>query len=387
MGKGNGLKFKDGTDNYEVTGSSGNPYIISRNSTAAKERGVEWSCECMAWIIQKKYPCKHMREPGTVRLTPVKSVRMTPTKPVRLTPAKQVEMSLSPEERTDANRVLRETVAAGKVEKLGKIRYGFQLAHNYSKSDFVPGMVAEVKYDGELGMIIDGRLINRSGNDITDRFPEIEKTDKAVLVGEVVVLNKSGVSSFREIQERGTDDPLKIKLRSHLQPASFVAFDILEDRNLQKRKRDLTEFQFQNRRWHLEDFLKRNPLKGVQLIEQIPLSGNADIEKLLEVMREFGGEGLMVKNPNATYRAVRGRNWLKVKTWMEEEFNVIRYENTGIGDGFVIVIRSGEHEQNVNCGSHDMRKRIRAGHKRVEIKYLSKGADGALRFPSLRRLV
>lgn len=384
-------RYRDGNPTYEATGSSGNTYYLSKNSTAARERGEVWSCSCMAWIIQKKMPCKHLladkRVPEARGHTGTESKKevtkafaeyaLGPTKPVgEKERASQVKIAK------------REEYEAKKVVNRSKMRYGFQLAHHYTRADFKVGRtVVEVKYDGELGMLVDGRLMNRSGNDITNRFPEIESTDKAVLVGEVCILDSSGMSIFRGIQERATDDPLKIRLRSQAQPATFIAFDILEDRNLQKRPRDLQDSSFETRRRHLEDFLKRNPLKGVQLIEQIEVDSDDQIRTLLEKMRELGGEGFMVKDLDASYRANRNRNWLKVKTWQEEEFDVIRFEDTGIGHGFVIYIKSGEHEQRVVCNGIEMEKRIRAGHKRVEIKFLSKGPDGAMRFPSLRRLM
>jgi ATP-dependent DNA ligase len=95
----------------------------------------------------------------------------------------------------------------------------------------------------------------------------------------------------------------------------------------------------------------------------------------------------MLKNVNAPYVTRRGRSWLKAKTFQEREFNIVRFEDTGIGDGFVIYIVNKGREQRINCGSHQMRQKIRAGHKRVEIKFLSESEDGAMRFPSVLKLV
>ncbi len=54
-------QYRDGNPTYEVVSkSSGNTYYLSKNSTAAKNADQEWSCSCMAWIIQKKRPCKHL---------------------------------------------------------------------------------------------------------------------------------------------------------------------------------------------------------------------------------------------------------------------------------------------------------------------------------------
>jgi ATP-dependent DNA ligase len=271
-----------------------------------------------------------------------------------------------------------------KAERFGELRYGFQLAETYSPSDFREGkMVAEVKYDGVLGMLIDGRIINRSGNDITNRFPEIESTDKAVLVGEIVVLCEDGTSDFHAIQERSTDDPLKVRMRSALNPATFVAFDILEDGVVG----DLTDYPFRSRRATLEEFFGMTKLRNVKMAEQFAVKSDADIQKLVDVCREMETEGVMVKNLDARYVAKRGRNWLKAKTWQEATFEIIRYGDTGVGKGFTIFIKSGKHEQEVVMNSLEMQRKVKAGHKLVEIKFLSRSEDGAMRFPSVRRLV
>jgi ATP-dependent DNA ligase len=244
-------------------------------------------------------------------------------------------------------------------------------------------MIAEVKYDGILGMLIDGRIINRSGNDITNRFPEIESLEKAVLVGEIVILRPDGTSDFHAMQERSTDDPMKIKFRSKLTPATFVAFDILEqDGN------DLTDEPFSLRRMMLQAlFTGGVKLKSVKISDQFEVQSDADVQKLVEVCREMETEGVMIKNIDARYVAKRGKNWMKAKTWQEEVHTIIRYGDTGVGKGFTVFIKSGNHEQEVVVNSLEMQARIKAGHKKIEIKFLSKSEDGAMRFPSARRLV
>src|SRR5439155_492330 len=84
------------------------------------------------------------------------------------------------------------------------------------------------KFDGELGMLIDGHIINRSGRDVTHRFPEITKVDDAVLIGELCVFGPDGLTLFNKIQERNTDDADKIRLIAMQTPAFFMVFDMLE---------------------------------------------------------------------------------------------------------------------------------------------------------------
>jgi len=295
----------------------------------------------------------------------------------------------TPEQATDVARAKREEVQAKKDAKLGKMRYGFQLAEEPDLDELVipfrQRMVAEVKYDGHLAMLIDGRIINRSGRDITLRFPEIAKVNgPAVLVGELIIPDAKGLGDFSGgIQTRNTDNPEKIRGLAATRPALFVAFDILEVAG-----EDVTGMRFDQRRSLLETFYKLSSLARHKLIEQTPVSSRDDILRLREAEAQRGGEGIMVKDLNAPYVAKRGRNWMKVKTWQDREFPVLRWENTGVGDGFVIYINNKGREQTVVMNDHKMRQVVMSKKSVVvEVKFLSEGEDGALRFPSVRRLV
>jgi len=295
----------------------------------------------------------------------------------------------NPEQATDAARAKREEVQAKKDARLGKMRYGFQLAEEPKLAELVVDepIAVEVKYDGHLAMLIDGRIINRSGRDITNRFPEIEKVDgPAVLLGELIIPDEKGLGDFSGgIQTRNTDDEMKIRAMSQQRPAMFVAFDILEVAG-----EDITRLPARQRRIMLGTFYGfTNPgMKRHKLIEQDLVRSKADVLRLLERERARGGEGIMLKEQDAPYVAKRGRNWMKVKTWQDREFKVEHSENTGVGDGFVIYIKNKGREQCVNMGDHRMREHVRM-HKNVtvEVKFLSEGEDGALRFPSVRRIV
>ena len=358
-----------------------------------------WSCSCIGWT--RHFPrrdCHHIKDKkeeiggasapeggkhpvGTTRV-PLPGATGTDL-PSAPTVRSALKHGATPEEATDVARAKREEVQAKKDAKLSKYRYGFQLAHTYEPSDLDRGTwVAEIKFDGELGMLIDGKIISRSGSDWTHRFPEIEKATDAVLVGEIVVLDSSGQSYFNKIQERSTDNPIKIKAMSREFPVTFMAFDMLEMMG-----QNLTVNPLSVRRSFLEAYFRTFSFKSIKITEQIPISSDADVQALVNECRKRETEGVMLKDMGAPYVAKRGRNWVKAKTWQEREFDVVRFEETGIGDGFVIYVVNKGRECRVNCGSFKMREAIRAGHKRVEIKFLSESEDGALRFPSLRRLL
>jgi len=231
-----------------------------------------------------------------------------------------------------------------------------------------------------------------SGRDITNRFAEITKVNgPAVLLGELIIPDEQGLGDFSGgIQTRNTDDEMKIRALSQQRPAMFVAFDILEVAG-----EDITRLPARQRRLMLEAFYDFAGARSVgammqrhQLIKQEIVSTKAEVKALLERERARHGEGIMLKDLSAPYVAKRGRNWMKVKTWQDREFKVEHSENTGVGDGFVIYIKNKGREQCVNMGDHRMREHVRT-HKdvTVEVKFLSEGEDGALRFPSVRRIV
>jgi hypothetical protein len=379
-------RYQDGNPTIEHRSESGNLYYLSKNSTAAREAGQLWSCNCMSWIIQKKRPCKHLKKDSRINDVLEDVKYPLDEAPGNINPKTGRAKGYAPnkEKASQEKIAVREKYEAKKVSQRSGMRYGFQLAKHYSNSDFLGAerTVVEVKYDGILGMLVDDKLYNRSGADITNRFPEIEHPSHVVLVGEVVILQENGLSDFHAMQERATDDTMKIRLRASTRPATFMAFDILE-----RDDKDLTEMTFRARRILLEDWYNGTHYKGIELIDQIQIKGPEDIEKLKNKMAELGGEGLMVKDQDAVYRPVRGKSWLKVKTWQEEDYDILRFEDTGVGHGFVIYIKTGAHEQRVVCNDLEMEAKIRAGHKRATIKFLSKGEDGAMRFPSLKRLV
>jgi ATP-dependent DNA ligase len=413
----------DYAQQWEEPSSSGNgTYTVSRT---VDDR---WLCACIGWTRHMpRKDCSHIRKVKARQSginSPVKTTSgvtvWTPQavraavraaeraqKPSELakvlnsllgpgpviTKAAALKAGATPEQATDAARAKREEVEAKKATQLGKMRYGFQLAEEPKMDELTvtKPMVLEVKYDGHLAMLIDGRIINRSGRDITNRFPEIGKVNgEAVLVGELIVPDEKGLGDFSGgIQTRNTDNPDKIRALAATRPALFVAFDILEVAG-----EDVTRMPFKARRTLLEAFFKhsRDSSRGVlarhMIVTQMPVNSKADIIVCRDYEASRGGEGVMVKDLEAPYVAKRGRNWMKVKTWQDREFTVQRFEETGVGDGFVVYINNKGREQTVVMNDHKMRAVVRSGKPvTVEVKFLSEGEDGALRFPSVRRIV
>src|SRR6266700_1275677 len=117
-----------------------------------------------------------------------------------------------------------------------QLRHDFQLCHHLedypidfsqvgSRADLK--WVAEFKFDGQLAMMIDGKIFSRGGNDVTTRFPEISKIADAVVVGEICVVTEDApIGDFNLILQRKADS--NVSIRAKAMPATFMAFDLLE---------------------------------------------------------------------------------------------------------------------------------------------------------------
>jgi len=118
-----------------------------------------------------------------------------------------------------------------------------------------------------------------------------------VLDGEAVALNKSGVPSFNEMQNRGRG--------THVE---FWAFDLLylDGRSLLRAK-------YQDRRKLLETL----GAAGNLIVPDL-LPGDGD--QALEHSREHGWEGLVAKRRDSTYQpGRRSVAWIKDKHWNTQE--------------------------------------------------------------------
>src|SRR3954463_3014562 len=101
-----------------------------------------------------------------------------------------------------------------------------------------PDWTFEPKLDGlRILARFDGdsvTLLSRNNKPQESRFPEIVDglgqalRSPAIIDGEVVCLDESGKSSFRELQQRfHLDDPSEIRRRLERHPAYLYAFDVL----------------------------------------------------------------------------------------------------------------------------------------------------------------
>jgi bifunctional non-homologous end joining protein LigD len=171
------------------------------------------------------------------------------------------------------------------------------------------GWAYEVKWDGyrTLAFIEGGKVRLQSSNlhDVTARYPELQALagelagQRAILDGELVVLDDQGRPRFELIQRKEVD---------HLE-AAFYAFDVLAiDRH------DTIGLVYEDRRRLLRELLDDGPNWSV------PAHRIGEGRALLEATGAQELEGVMAKRLGTTYRpGTRSKDWRKVKHRREAE--------------------------------------------------------------------
>jgi bifunctional non-homologous end joining protein LigD len=181
------------------------------------------------------------------------------------------------------------------------MQYPFSLP---TKADKVPAgsdWLHEIKYDGYRMMLIREqdrvRLISRGGHDWAKRFPLIVEAalklrqEHFVIDGEVVVLDKDGVSDFDALASR-----------KHDKRAQLYAFDMLagdgEDHRqlpLSLRKRNLTR-------------LLRRRVAGIFPAE---FDSGEMVYDLFGAACQLGLEGIVSKRCDRPYSAGKCKHWIQ----------------------------------------------------------------------------
>jgi bifunctional non-homologous end joining protein LigD len=188
----------------------------------------------------------------------------------------------------------------------------------------------EIKFDGyRIGCIIrDGkvRLESRRNNDWTTRFAEVAEAARqlpvrsALLDGEVAIVNPSGVTSFQALQNAFSGAP-----RDGL---TYFVFDLIHLDG-----RDIGALPLERRRTECETLLREQDVRSpIRYSQHFDLDGAS----LLARVCELGGEGIVSKRRDQSYRAGRNDGWLKTKCLKRGEFVIGGFTDpsgsrTGIG--------------------------------------------------------
>lgn len=183
----------------------------------------------------------------------------------------------------------------------------------------------EVKWDGirAVGTWADGRMLlhARSGTDITARYPELTAdgapglpVSDAIVDGEIVAFDAQGRPSFSLLQNRmHLTRPREIEREVVRTPIVYLVFDLLRLDG-----HDLTGMPLAQRRTLLEDVVSDldAPVRVPPVFD--------DVDAALAASREFGLEGVVVKDRGSRYRpGQRSPSWMKVKLTLMQEAVIV----------------------------------------------------------------
>jgi len=198
--------------------------------------------------------------------------------------------------------------------------------------------VHEIKYDGyRIQARIDGgkiRLLTRKGLDWTDRFRSIATAlqglglASALLDGEIVVKNSSGIPSFGELQAdlgAGRMDRFRYQL-----------FDILYCEGF-----DVTPAALLDRKALLQRLLSVLPAGSPILFsEHLELDGPT----MFEHAKRLGLEGIVSKRIDLPYRSGRGDHWLKTKSVQGGDYAILGYVPSTVVKGSIGALLLGARD-------------------------------------------
>jgi bifunctional non-homologous end joining protein LigD len=183
-----------------------------------------------------------------------------------------------------------------------------------------PGWVFEIKYDG-VRVIAERRgeevrMLGRSGEDITARYPEIAAALHGLVVpglvldGEIVAYDESGRPSFGRLQKRMLlNRPRDVAAAMARVPVRAVFFDCLALEG-----HDLRGLGLLARKDCLARVLP--PAGVIQAGDHVAEHGGA----FFEAASEMGLEGMIAKRADSRYLGKRSPDWVKIKCQRRQEF-------------------------------------------------------------------
>lgn len=224
-----------------------------------------------------------------------------------------------PRPKRDATKNKRSSGSKGKTKLPGKISP--ELATLVDAAPDGDDWVHEIKLDGYriLARLDHGHvtLLTRNGHDWTEHMPTLRaaleelQVDTAILDGELVALDGRGISHFQTLQSslKGENDSALV----------YYAFDLLHLNG-----EDLTSRSLLERKSLLRETLGRSEQAlGASVRFSAHVVGNGPA--FFTNACKLGLEGTIAKRASSTYRAGRGRDWLKIKCVKDQEFTVVGY--------------------------------------------------------------
>jgi bifunctional non-homologous end joining protein LigD len=211
------------------------------------------------------------------------------------------------------------------------------------------GWIFEIKYDG-VRVIAEKRgdevrMLGRSGEDITARYPEIAEAlrglsiEQAVLDGEILAFDETGRPSFGRLQKRMLlSKPRDVTAAMARVPVRAVFFDCLALEGRELRKLALTD-----RKACLARALP--PAGVVQAGDHVEEHGEA----FFEAANEMGLEGIVAKRADSRYTGKRSGEWVKLKCQRRQEFVIGGYTEPRGGGRHFGALHVGVYDEGKLC--------------------------------------
>ena len=176
------------------------------------------------------------------------------------------------------------------------------------------GWIHEIKYDGyRLELLVEGgsaRAYSRQHSDWTRLSAPIVAAAAtldcrtAILDGEIAVQDQNGVTQFGELRQAMSRQPHRLV---------YFAFDLLHLNGA-----DLRNEPIESRRAQLRQLIGQ-AAAPIVMSDEFVGEGAA----MFAFAVEQGLEGMVSKRLGSRYRSGDSKDWLKIKCWVEEAFDVI----------------------------------------------------------------
>jgi DNA ligase 1 len=201
--------------------------------------------------------------------------------------------------------------------------------------------LVDVKLDGMRVITIvypSGQVdqYSRNGKELTN-FEKIKKqiAKHAVFFAEPVVLDGEVMSaSFQDLMKQA-----RRKTDVQADDSVLHLFDILTLREFQHGVGDHRQFDrtYSLNAWYetIKDHMPNVEVVGTELVDLDTPEGVARLEAINKIALEGKYEGIMLKDPEALYECKRGKNWLKMKPFIEESLTVTDVEEGKADSKFV----------------------------------------------------
>lgn len=243
------------------------------------------------------------------------------------------------------------------------------LAKTYDEQN-ITGWYASEKLDGVRGIWSGKRFHFRSGKiiDVPENF--LKNFPNFPLDGEFWI-------------GRGEFDRVSSIVRSQKANWDGVTYNIFDI--------PIKDIRFQKRIEKAKKWFEKYPNPNVKIIEQTPLKNKKHLEELLKKVESYGGEGVMVRDPNSFFESGRSSTILKVKSFFDKEAKILEYKDRkGKFKGKVGSLKVIDEEGNIFFIGSGLSDELRENPPKIgeiiTFKYYGRTKNNKYRFPSFLRV-